>query len=50
MFDAIDFYKMHKFLASKLRIIAQCTGNPSLAKSFRKMAIFVVADLFCRKK
>ena len=50
MFDSIDFYKMHKFLASKLRIIVQCTSNPSLAKIFRKMAIVVVADLFCRKK
>ena len=50
MFDAIDFYKMHKFLASKLRTIVQCTGNPYLAKSSRKMAIVVVADLFCRNK
>ena len=50
MFDAIDFYKMHKFLASKLRTIVQCTGNPYLAKSSRKMAIAVVADMFCRKK
>ena len=50
MFDAIDFHKMRKFLASKLRIIVQYTGNPYLANISRKMAIVVVTDLFCRKK
>ena len=48
MFDAIEFHKMRKFLASKLRTIVQCTGNPYLANSFRKMAVVVVADVFCR--
>ena len=43
MFDAIDFHKMRKFLASKLRAIVQCTGNPYLANSSRKMAIVVVS-------
>ena len=50
MFDTIEFHKMRKFLASKLRTIVQCTGNPYLANSFRKMAIVVVADVFCRMK
>ena len=48
--DAIDFHRMRTFLASKLRTIVQCTGNPYLANSFRKIAIVVVADLFCRMK
>ena len=50
VFDAIDFHKMRKFLASKLRAIVQCTGNPYLANSSRKMAIVVIADVFCRMK
>ena len=50
MFDAIDFHKMRKFLASRLRTIVRCTANPYLANSSRKMAIVVVADLFCRMK
>ena len=44
MFDAIEFHKMRKFLASKLRTIVQCTGNPYLANCSRKMA------LLCRKR
>ena len=36
MFDAIEFHKMRKFLASKLRTIVQCTGNPYLTNSSRK--------------
>ena len=43
VFDAIEFHKMRKFLASKLRTIVQCTGNPYLANSSRKMAIVVVS-------
>ena len=43
--DTIDFHRMRKFLASKLRTIVQCTGNPYLANSFRKMAIVVVDDV-----
>ena len=43
MFDAIEFHKMRKFLASKLRTIVQCTGNPHLANNSRKMAIVVVS-------
>ena len=50
MFDAIDFHKMRKFLASKLRAIVQCTGNPYLANSSSKWAIVVIADVFCRMK
>ena len=50
MFDAIDFHKIRKFLASKLRTTVQCTGNSYLANSSRKMAIVVVADVFCRMK
>ena len=33
VFDAIEFHKMRKFLASKLRTIVQCTGNPYLENS-----------------
>ena len=43
VFDAIEFHKMRKFLASKLRTIVQCTGNSYLANSSRKMAIVVVS-------
>ena len=43
VFDAIEFHKMRKFLASKLRTIVQCTGNPYLANSSGKMAIVVVS-------
>ena len=50
MFDAIDFHKMRKFLASKLRTIVQYTGNPYLANSSRRMAKVVIADVFRRMK